>query len=288
MLDGKAFRNPRRNLQTWSYQIVEADVGTDYLEGFSGHFVRLASEKSSDGIKKILIAISNFTPVTRVLEVPTGDTVLAHEQRRARGRWQCSCGEVLFDDYREEFPGPVRALDHHLNKTSSRSRHKGSYKGPVQSCSQTLSFLSNTTDMMSGLSARKKENLPMSTTATRSSPFIMSAPPTRLSFLLTCLKLGSAPLLRQEKVCEINSDREIFHFLRRIRSKSRSRFHSLFVFSIFVQIRFVHFELFPNDLVNILSEESPPDRLWLHPSEGSFRNFSTERFKHSSASLREF
>ncbi|KAF7509457.1 hypothetical protein GJ744_008020 [Endocarpon pusillum] len=275
LLEGRAFQKLRQNLQIWSPEIGEVDVGMNQFEGSSNNFDDVADGKVT-GFMQTLMAVANFTAVTRVLNMlisPFRDSIPAPKQGRTRVRWQCSCGKAFYDDYKEEFPGAGKALDYHLNKKNNRSQQSRSQKSLVQSSSQLLSSLSASIKMMFGFSAKRNESLPLSTTAARGSTSITSAPPGRLLFLLTCLKLGTAPLLRQENVCEINSDRDFFHFLQSIRKNSRSRFYTLFAFSKVVQIRFVHFELFPNDLVNIISEDGPPADSGYMPVKESFATF---------------
>jgi hypothetical protein len=216
---------------------------------------------------------SIFSMLSNKLGPSTQTLEKANVQRMRWMRWKCRCGKAFYDDYEEDIPGAVKMLQDYLNTSYGTSKIANNERGTIVSAGRGFPSLLTSIKRIFRRSQDPEEALPVSTVRT---PRLRPNPTSsteRLLFLLTCLKAGSAPSLIQEEVCNVNSDQDFFRLLRTLRQKHRSRFHSLFTFNKVVRIKFVHFELFPRDLVNVLVEDCPPIDSGYIPVKDSFATF---------------
>lgn len=202
-----------------------------------------------------------------------GGQGLFGRQEKVRIRWKCqNVAKFSTMTTRRSFPGQPQHCKDHLNRHSSRLQEKPNESVAIKLMKNGLSSLSVAWNKIFRRSQETKEVLPLSTTQSQTlQPPLSSAD--RLLFLLTCLKLGTAPILIQKNMCHIVSDQDFFCFLRSQWKNRHSRYHSIFTFNKVVKIKFVRFELFPKSLVNILAEDCPPVNSGYIPVKDSFTIF---------------
>jgi hypothetical protein len=199
-------------------------------------------KRSSSSYAKIL----QFLATTALLGLIPRRTV---GKSKYRAFWHCSCGKKFGDDYQEFIRGTAAAS---VGRLMSRYYRIGTDSHRVTS----------STYINRGISAG---DLPSTTSQTPQNCSIVRHS-TRSQYLLTCLKLGTAPTLVQEDLSAIKLDQEFFSFLHDLRGRTRSRLHSILTFAKITQIKFVHSKL----LFQILSVSSlktvPPSTRAIYPS----------------------
>lgn len=272
IFDGKAFRKLTRELRQHPHQVGQPETEGDILTA-SGEGAEERDDENDAVAEGSLGRCPDFTAMKRVfckllfLFRPS-EPPLKHG--KARIRWKCRCGKIIYDDYEELIPGAAKALQGHFNNYSNQFPENANESGVIKSIGRGLGSLSTTWNSLFRRSRENKEELPLSKIRTRT---LQPQPNSRLLFLLTCLKVGTAPTLAQKNVCNITSDQDFFHLLQSQRRNYRSRYRSIFAFDKVVKINFVHFELLPNNLVNILTEDCPPVDSGYTPVKDSFATF---------------
>jgi hypothetical protein len=181
-----------------------------------------------------------------------------------RIRWTCRCGKELYDDYKELVPGAVADLEQpfirHFNTPASLSGRE-----PVQG--RGLPAISiRLVNTMRGLCKPFKDGIAQSLPVTRpmnGTPHL-NMPNRKPLFLLLCthLGLGRGAQLVQGDTEDTASDQDLFLRVKFLydAKQGRSRMKRFFTLQKFQEIRFVHFELLHNDIVNGLT--NVPRSFW--------------------------
>ncbi|KAI8960322.1 hypothetical protein F5Y11DRAFT_349574 [Daldinia sp. FL1419] len=138
---------------------------------------------------------------------------------KTRIRWTCQCGAKLFDDFVEIKPGSLQKLQDSLQGTAR--------KGIPKKGNQSIIGFRNIRDgvrnsfgwiirtLLSNQSTGNGRALPLHRDPSSTSGPVVLRPPNLLRVLL-CIHTGETGLrLHQERLQDINSDRELLHFLRK-------------------------------------------------------------------------
>lgn len=170
---------------------------------------------------------------------------------KTRIRWTCSCGTHLYDDFIETRPGAAEELRNAL--------HAPEYCRPNGSQS-TSSSSSNPSQMSVTGSASTSVGQPNNSRISIYEPNPVNGRPTSATitcdpeskWLLVCAQSWQRPTsLLHLNVCSTSSDQQLFTDLRQLYLQlKRVWWHRLSLQTV-KSIRFIQFELYPKDLVDI-------------------------------------
>ncbi|KAE9374270.1 hypothetical protein N431DRAFT_437737 [Stipitochalara longipes BDJ] len=186
----------------------------------------------------------------------------------SRVRWQCSCGEALYDDYRELKPGAAKRMEDYLRRCSYKkcagdnirmtermSDIGSSLKGIISSIGQRIQTLkSGERPALVNTELRYYSDTRTTRTPAHTSEDIF--------YLLLCHNSGIGAeivKLRQPDICDINNDQKLFSFLHDEYITLRKRWWTWVSLWTLQSIKFVRFELYENELVDVKKvDEVPP------------------------------
>jgi hypothetical protein len=169
IFDGKAFRKLTRELRQHPHQ-----VGQPNTEGGSLPVSCEGAEERDDEndviAKGSLGGCPEFTAMKRVfcrllfLFRPS-EPPLKHG--KARIRWKCRCGKILYNDYEELIPGAAKALQGHFNNYSNRFLENPNENRVIKWIGRGFASLLMTWNSLFRRSRENKEELPLSNIRTR-------------------------------------------------------------------------------------------------------------------------
>ena len=179
--------------------------------------------------------------------------------------WTCRCGHRSFDDFEELHPGAVKRYEIQLQEYLKASANQA---GPA-----TSSMISRGIHSMSSLFGRVRNNnqnngsgnnghsLPMFNSVYQ--PEYRTPPPGVASpdslYLLLCIPHRKyATRLFQPNLQEIRSDKDFFNLLKTNYHSLRGRLGSVLSLKTLKAIRFVQFEMYRSELVDIRKENDIP------------------------------
>ena len=183
-----------------------------------------------------------------------------------RVRWTCACGFSSFDDFQELSPGAVEAYEEYL-KTYLGSQQNSMPSTETYLLSNILQMLRLDNTLRYNRNQEQpvllQHNLHLSTMAN-------GPPPTNVSnntiFLLLCLPHRRyATKLIQPSLEKIRSDRDFFNLLQSSYVSFRGKYRSFLTLKTLKRIKFVHFEMYKSELVDIRVDKGqqviPPEGL---------------------------
>jgi hypothetical protein len=181
------------------------------------------------------------------------------------------CGETLYDDYQELKPGAAKRMEDYLTRFSYK-KCAGDSKSLTERISNLGSSLKGIIMPLSQQIQRLKSGDPPALVTTELR-YYSEARTTRTTahtleevfYLLLCHNSGVGAeivKLRKPDICDINNDQKLFSFLHEEYITLRKRWWTWISLWTLQSIKFVRFELYENELVDVkkLDEVPPPAR----------------------------
>jgi hypothetical protein len=216
-----------------------------------------------------------------------------HSQREQK------CGQKIYDDFVELIPGAAEHLKQTLtlmNETtaSTSSPRSSTFTSTFSASLKSFgSFFSvSSTNSKNSLPLHERHSSPNSAPHGSPIPQDPNTPPPEPQFLPICYSEGryATRLLQPELVkLRIDSDQAFFDLLRASYQSTSGKWTSMFSLRILLWIKFVHFELYCNELVDVrkINDIPPPEHVEyryapvppdvIPPSKGPLRSTSLQK-----------
>ena len=177
------------------------------------------------------------------------------------------CGHRLYDDFHEVRPGAAKRLEQRLNKDNvlrqRDSPDQGTVAGSVNSSRSALNRILSSTWLPWNSLPETSPSLPVHEKQNQLSQQSQPPVPRRPEnlFLLLCIPHRKyATKLVHMDVCTLRSDQVFFPKLKSHYHEIRGRWSSFFSLRTLKSIRFVQFEMYKSELVDIRKvDDIPPE-----------------------------
>ncbi|KAH8652674.1 hypothetical protein BGZ60DRAFT_519845 [Tricladium varicosporioides] len=209
----------------------------------------------------------------------------ALDEGKIRIEWKCRCGKIIWDDFLELKPGAAARLAEHLSgEARSQPQKKGSkFTSTAMAISGILQKLRG---LIPGMKNGQTAGLPLHTTSNTASngsgrpqahtdlgtnsgmngslsshAKLASNQPVDSLWLLLCYSKGrySTRLLQLDLTSEnAVCDKSLFHVMRANYFNMKSFWHRHFSLRVLAGIKFVRFEMYKSELVDIRKENNIP------------------------------
>ncbi|KUJ13162.1 uncharacterized protein LY89DRAFT_753673 [Mollisia scopiformis] len=260
---------------------IQLLLGHTYLEKSAANFDDHSSDVSLNNKETVLVALTsskdgessvpprgwNLNSIGKYIW-----TLLVPEPPIPRGmtrvKWQCACGEALYDDYLELELGAAREMEQYLQTVNYRTPPPSDTtirRAPTKLLQHIYEIVQFVVNKLRGrrspVLVETELRYYSESRATRTPPHTLA----EVYYLLTCYndRVGAeAVRLRQLDVSDIDNDQALFQCLHAEYSMLRTRWCRWLSLWSLQSIRFAKFELFGNDLIDIkkLDEVPPPTK----------------------------
>ncbi|RDL37225.1 uncharacterized protein BP5553_04658 [Venustampulla echinocandica] len=189
---------------------------------------------------------------------------------KARIEWKCKCGHTITDDFTELQPGAADRLRQTLSRSttnlpvssnsSSLSNFSRAFSSGLQSLRGLLTF-SKDKDLESDLPIHELRSPSNPTDHERSQPETPATPSMESAYLPVCYDQGryATQLLQLDlTILEADSDKALFQILRKSYHDLRPSWRSWISLRTLESIRFVHFEMYKSELVDVRKQDDVP------------------------------
>ena len=184
------------------------------------------------------------------------------DQGKTRVQWQCHCGYRSFDDFVELRPGAAKQYEQLLHRTQSNSDQSADYRNDAVS-----RFLSRFTkaigEVLQGYKEGRALPLPQHkpVSARQHQPQAPAKTADQQIFLLLCIPYRQyATKLLQLELQDLQSDQHLFNLLRAGYKDIRGRLKSSLSLKTVKSIKFVQFEVYEPELVDVRkANDIPPE-----------------------------
>lgn len=188
------------------------------------------------------------------------DNGAIRSEPKKRIRWQCHCGHASYDDFVELRPGAVKEYESMLRNRKNTINSRSANAGGNGSVLHYIPGWNHLSRYVNNVIKAETPSLPRyqleSVSVSQPQP---STSVIEILYLLLCVPHQKfATKLLQIDLTKVTSDQHLFSLLRGNYFQMRGRFKNCFSLKSLRSIKFVQFEMYRSDLVDIQKQDDLP------------------------------
>ncbi len=188
------------------------------------------------------------------------DNGVIRSESKQRIQWQCHCGHASYDDFIELRPGAVKEYESMLRNRTNTRNSRSANAGGNGSVMHNIPGWNRLSRYVNNVIKAETPSLPRyqleSVSVSQPQP---STSDIEILYLLLCVPHQKfATKLLQLDLTKVTSDQHLFSLLRGNYFQMRGRFKNCFSLKSLRSIKFVQFEMYRSDLVDIQKQDDLP------------------------------